>query len=140
MAIIDTKTIESQDGIKKEIDEQSKDIVFDILQRGIYAFPIKSTIRELVSNAHDAIIERNVAVDILTGKSRVEDHFDMSIKTEKMYHSSGFDADYYDPKWLSTNPNVYISYSEGESVDTLSIKDNGIGLGKDRLRGYFALN
>lgn len=140
MAIIDNRTIQSEDGIKKEIDEQSKDIVFDILQRGIYAFPVKSTVRELVSNAHDAIIERNTAKAIIKGEDSVDDHFDTSIKTETIYHSSGFDRDYYDLDWLSDDNNVYIDYIENENKDVLSVTDNGIGLGKDRLIGYFSLN
>ena len=97
MAILTDKSTKSNDGIKKSIDRESSAVAADILQRGIYAKPIQSTIRELASNAYDAINERNTALDILAGKSKVEDHFDME-KTEGVYHASGWDPDYFDKK------------------------------------------
>ncbi len=140
MAIINSNTIKSSDGIKKEIDEKSKDIVFNILQRGIYAYPIKSTIRELVSNAHDAVIERNISKDIILGKEKLGDHYDLDVEIEGIYHSSGWDKSYYDLNWLSDDPKVYVKHVEGELKDTLSVQDYGVGLGGSRLFNYFTLN
>ena len=138
MSILNIKESTTDSGIKKTIDEGSKDVALDILQRGIYAYPVKSTIRELASNAYDANIERNTAKRILNGTDKVEDHYDVT-KVDGVYHASGWDPDYYNLDYLSNDDNVYLFYEEGISKDTLRIKDNGIGLGKDRLVGYFQL-
>ena len=138
MSILNIKESTIDSGIKKTIDKGSEDVALDILQRGIYAYPVKSTIRELASNAYDANIERNTAKNILNGVEKVEDHYDME-KVEGVYHASGWDPDYYNLDYLSDDNNVYLFYEEGIQKDTLRIKDNGIGLGKDRLVGYFQL-
>ena len=139
MSILNLKESFSEDGIRKTIESESMDVAIDILQRGIYAYPMKSTIRELASNAYDANKEREVAKKILLGTEKVEDHYDVT-KVDGIYHSSGWDPDYYDVKYLSDDPNIYLLYEEGTQKDILRIKDNGIGLGKDRLVGYFRLN
>jgi len=139
MAVIEQKFIETEGGIRKNIDQDSMPLALDILQRGLYAFPIQSTIRELTSNAYDAIKERDVALAIIRGDSAVENHFDVT-KQDSIYHSSGWDPSYFDPTWLSTDPLVHIYYEEGVSKDILRIVDNGVGLGKQRLIGYFQLN
>lgn len=138
MSILDIKKSVSDSGIKKTIDEGSQDVALDILQRGIYAYPVKSTVRELASNAFDANIERDTAKRILRGIDKIEDHYDVT-KIDGAYHASGWDPDYYDLKHLSDDKNIYLYYEEGIQRDTLRIKDNGIGLGKDRLAGYFML-
>ncbi len=140
MAIVRETQIESKDGIKKTIDKNSMGMALDILQRGLYAFPIKSTVRELASNAHDAIKERDVAKAILLGKEKIENHYDLSLGVNGVYHASGWDPDYFDLDWLDDDPQVRIYYEEGTLRDTLRIVDNGVGLGKDRLLGYFQLN
>jgi hypothetical protein len=140
MAIIDQKEIISSNGIKKEIDKNSTSLALDILQRGLYAFPIQSTVRELASNAYDAIKERDVAKSIISGETDIEDHFDVTKNTDGIYTDSGFDADYFDLQWLSDDPKAYIFYEEGKQKDTLRIVDNGVGLGQKRLVGYFQLN
>ena len=140
MAIIEEKKVISSNGIKKEIDKNSTSLALDILQRGLYAFPIQSTVRELASNAYDAIKERDVARSILSGETKVEDHFDLSKSEDGIYTDSGFDEDYFDLNWLSTDPKAYIFYEEGKQKDTLRIVDNGVGLGQKRLVGYFQLN
>lgn len=139
MAVIEDKYLNSTGGIRKNIDQDSMPLALDILQRGLYAFPIQSTVRELASNARDAIVERDVAQAILSGKDKIEDHFDVE-KVDGIYHSSGWNPDYFDTKWLSADKNVYIYYEEGKLKDKLRIVDNGVGLGKDRLVGYFQLN
>ena len=140
MAVINQKEIKSSNGIKKEIDKNSTSLALDILQRGLYAFPIQSTVRELASNGYDAIKERDVAKSILSGESKVEEHFDVTKSDDGIFTDSGFDADYFDLNWLSDDKNVYIYYEEGKQKDTLRIVDNGVGLGKKRLIGYFQLN
>ena len=139
MSILNLKQVEASDGIKKSIDKNSEDLALDILQRGIYAYPEKSTVRELASNAFDANIEREMAKRILSGEDKVEDHYDIT-KIDGVYKASGWTPDYYDNEWLSSDPNVYLTYLEGTKEDTLVIKDNGIGLWGDRLVGYFMLN
>lgn len=139
MAVIDDKYQVSEGGLSKGIDAESIPLALDILQRGLYSFPIQSTVRELTSNAYDAIKERDVAKKIITGEEKLEDHFDVT-KTEGIFHSSGFDPNYFDLNWLSDDPNVHIYYEEGDQKDVLRIVDNGVGLGGDRLTGYFSLN
>ncbi len=139
MAVIEDKYLESSGGIRKNIDKDSMPLALDILQRGLYAFPIQSTIRELASNSYDAIKERDVALAIIKGETSVEDHFDVT-KQDGIYHSSGWDPDYFDSKWLSSDPFVHIYYEEGSSKDVLRIVDNGVGLGGKRLAGFFQLN
>lgn len=140
MAIIDKQEVVSSEGIKKGIDENSTSLALDILQRGMYSFPIQSTIRELASNSYDAIKERDVAKSIISGKTTIADHFDLSKDSAGIYTDSDFDASYFDEKWLSDDPKVYIYYEEGKQKDRLRIVDNGVGLGKKRLNGYFQLN
>jgi len=137
MAILTIKTTKG-DGIKKTIDKNSEDVALDILQRGIYAYPVESTIRELASNAYDAIKEREVAKSILTGKTTPEDHFDTSLEGD-VYKDSKWDPTYFDLDRLSDDPNVYILYDEGDYNDILRIKDHGVGIGKRRMTGYFQL-
>ena len=138
MSILNVNENVSSHGIKKTIDKQSEGVALDILQRGIYAYPIKSTVRELASNAYDANIEREVAKKILAGVDSVEDHYDVE-KINGAFHASGWDADYFKEEYLSSDDNIYLYYEEGAKKDVLRIKDNGVGLGKDRLVGYFSL-
>lgn len=139
MAIVEDKYVSSEEGIKKGIDQSSMGMALDVLQRGLYAHPIESTVRELASNAYDAITERDVARAILEGKEKVEDHFDVT-KEDGIYHASGWDPSYFDLNWLSEDPDVKIYYEEGKLKDTLRIVDNGVGLGGKRMVGYFQLN
>jgi HSP90 family molecular chaperone len=139
MALVEEKYTESTDGIKKTIDKHSMGMALDILQRGLYAHPIESTIRELASNGYDAIKERDVAREIILGTTKVEDHFDVT-KIDGIFHASGWDPTYFDLNWLSTDPHTYLYYEEGTLKDTLRIMDHGVGLGKTRLVNYFMLN
>lgn len=139
MAVIENKYQATEGGLRKGIDAESIPLALDILQRGLYAFPIQSTVRELASNAYDAIKERDVAKKILSGETSIEDHYDVT-KVDGIYHSSAFDPSYFDLNWLSDDPNVHIYYEEGVQKDLLRIVDNGVGLGGERLVGYFKLN
>ena len=126
-------------GFQKTIDEGSMRMVLDNLQRTQYQYPYKSTVRELVSNSIDAVRERETAISILTGKTKVEDHFVVIEGSE--YKDSKFDPSYYDQAWLSNDPTIYITYKEGSLLekDKLIIRDNGVGLAGKRLVGYFSL-
>lgn len=139
MALVEEKYVESTDGIKKTIDKGSMSMALDILQRGLYAHPIQSTVRELASNGYDAIKERDVAKEILLGNTNVEDHYDVT-KVNGIFHSSGWDPSYFDINWLSSDPHVYLYYEEGTQKDLFRIVDHGVGLGKTRLVNYFMLN
>ena len=139
MSLMELKSSSSTIGVKKTIDKDNHDIALDVLQRGIYAYPERSMVRELASNAYDAILERDIAKGILNGKVKIEDHFDITEHEEKIYKASGWDPDYFDLHWLSDDPNIYISYIEGDTVDKFIVKDKGVGLGYDRLIGYFQL-
>ncbi len=125
-------------GIQKEFAPESIDMMMDLVQKFQYSSPVKSTIRELASNAVDAIKERDVAKEILSGKAKVSDYYVES--TSKLTEGSSFNQSYYDSKWLSNDPNVRIIYEErGTEKDVLRIIDNGVGLGGKRLEKYFQL-
>jgi len=143
-------------GFRKEIEESALDMMQDILQRYQYQFPHKSAIRELTSNAIDAIREKEIALGILSGTLREEDYF---IRREgEMYKDSNFDPKYYNKDWLWSGGNsynnphrpelygyypnkVYITYEEGGDTgkDRLLIEDFGVGMGGRRVERYFNL-
>lgn len=139
MAIHNQQENQVEGGFSKEIDPGNLRMLLDTFQKDQYSYPEKSAIRELASNGIDAIREREVARSILTGKSKMEDHY-VSIEGSE-YKDSKFDTSYYNLNWLSTDPNIYITYKEGALLekDKLIIRDNGIGLGGKRLLGYFQL-
>lgn len=139
MAILQQSQTEIEGGFKKQIDEGAMSLMMEILQRYQYQFPIRSSIREITSNGIDSIKEREVAREILTGKAKVEDYF-VDLEGD-MYKDSKFDPSYYDLKWFSTDPNVYITYHSNSDLekDFVTIKDNGVGLGQYRLEKYFNL-
>ena len=125
--------------IKKTIHEGSESIMFSVLQETQYMYPFKSSVREIVSNCLDSITERDNSLKILSGELKVEDLYIEKEGTEMA--DSGFDPSYYDPKWLSDDPKVYITYIENDTQerDRIMFKDYGVGLGKERLINYFSL-
>jgi hypothetical protein len=139
MAIHEQQNQQVNNGFAKQIDEGAARMLLDNFQKDQYSYPEKSTIRELVSNGIDAIRERDIAVSILRGQSKVEDHY--VVKEGPEYKDSKFDHSYYDLTWLAEDPYVYITYKEGSQLekDKLIIRDNGVGLGGKRLMGYFSL-
>lgn len=139
MAIHTQQVNQIEGGFAKEIDKGSERMVFDNLQRTQYSYPEKSTVRELTSNGIDSIRERDIAISIISGKSTIADHYVVLEGDE--YKDSYFDHMYYDPQWLSDDPNVYITYKEGSMLekDKIIIRDNGVGLWGKRLEGYFKL-
>lgn len=126
-------------GHAKSINAGAMAMVLDTLQRYQYNYPIPSTIREIVSNGLDSIKEKGMARAILSGKAKVEDYF---IEREgDEYSDSHFDPDYYNLDCLGTDDIVHIHYVSGGSTesDYIVISDQGVGLGANRLAGYFEL-
>lgn len=139
MAIIPQETVQMEAGFSKTIDESGIMLMLDVLQKYQYSFPVKSTVRELLSNGIDSISEKNMAKSILSGKKTIEDYF---VNLEgKLYQDSKFDPSYYDPAWLDKNDDVSITYIEGSNVikDRVVIEDCGVGLGGNRLERSFRL-
>lgn len=126
-------------GMGKEIEQSAMELILDNLQKYQYINPIKSTVREIISNGIDSISEREVAKKILKGTHRVEDFFEE--RDGKIYQDSKFDPSYYDLRWLSSDAKVHMTYIEGNAIekDKVEFRDNGVGLGAYRLIKYFSL-
>ena len=134
-------------GISRKIEEGNDQRLLNILNGSLYAHPIKSAIRELVSNASDAIAEKRFAIDVIMGKKQISDKYiDRIDKDDPQYKHSNFDMEYYDINWLDSNDQITINYIEGMGIsgeiDIISIRDTGVGLsdkegisGKPRLIG-----
>lgn len=140
MAIHDQQQLNYSDGgFQKNISEGSLRMVLDNLQVTQYHYPQKSAVRELASNAIDAVRERNLARKIILGQEKVEDHYVQKEGPE--YADSAFNPAYYNLDWLSNDDNIYITYVEGSLKEKpkIIIKDYGVGLGGKRLVGYFDL-
>ena len=125
--------------LKKVIHKGSESIMFSVLQETQYVYPFKSSVREIVSNCLDSVTERNNSLKIINGTLNVEDLYIVKEGTE--FSGSSFNADYYDPAWLSDNDMVTILYIENdtENRDRIKFIDNGVGLGGSRLINYFSL-
>ena len=128
------------DGIlKKVIHKGSESIMFSVLQETQYVYPFKSSVREIVSNCLDSVTERNNYRKIFRGELKPEDIY--IIKEGSEFSGSGYNPDYYDLKWLSTEDKVTILYTENdtETRDRIAFIDHGVGLGGSRLINYFSL-
>lgn len=132
-----TLNVDEVVGIKKEIEEGSLELIFNALQSDIYSYPIKSFVRETISNGLDSIIEKNVFREIQKGIP-VETFF-LQRQDGALLKDSEYNSDYYDEKFLSDNCKVLVTYQEGTPRDSISIMDYGVGLGGERLRGYFRI-
>lgn len=139
MAIHIEAQTQIDNGFEKKIEQSSMGMMLDVLQKYQYQYPIRSVIRELVSNGLDSISERESARSILENKSKVEDHY-AEIEGE-MYADSHFKPEYYDLAHFSHDEFVHIWYFEGgnSEKDYIEISDNGVGLGGSRLQKYFNL-
>jgi hypothetical protein len=141
MAIHDDNSVESFSGFQKEIDKAGLAMVLDNLQVNQYQYPMESTVREVASNAVDAVKEKQIAIEILSGRAKEEDYY--LRREEDIFQSSNFDASYFNLDWLDQeNHNVVIQYEEGDqmSKDRIRFIDSGVGLGGKRLEGYFKLS
>jgi hypothetical protein len=139
MAVIEESPIEVKGGFTKQIDAGATSLMFEILQKHQYQFPIKSTVREIVCNSLDSVKERDMALEILSGVAKVEDYY--VEKEGDLFKDSKFDKSYYNPEFLSQEPNVFVNYYEGQEMnkDRIEIKDYGVGLWGQRLVGYWNL-
>ncbi len=145
MSVIDlekSKQISNTKGIAKTIDENALTLILDNVQISQYVFPEASTVRELTSNAIDSQKEKEKAIEILTGKAKVEDYYIK--RDDEKYKDSDFNKDYYDLSKLDQSHNrVEIKYIVGKEgvgwCDKFTVKDYGVGLGDKRLYGYFSI-
>lgn len=139
MAIHNEQAKSMQGGFNKGIEGSAMQLILDNLQKYQYQYPIKSTVREIISNALDSVSEREVARKILKGTHKVEDFFEQ--REGEIYQDSKFDPSYYDLKWLSSDARVHMTYMEGNALekDRVEFRDNGVGLGEYRLIKYFSL-
>ena len=140
MALLQDDSIKSDQGFVKTIDEAGLGMVLDNLQRYQYQYPVKSTVRETASNGVDSIRERDIAKSILLGQSVVSDHY---VEQEgELFQASKFNKEYYNLDYLSDDPKLHIVYlqREGEDRDLLRFIDHGVGLGGDRMEGFFSLS
>ena len=128
-------------GLQKRINKSAEKLVFDVLQSSQYSTPIPSTVRELVTNACDSQREKEIALEILSGKKSVEDYY--ITRNDDEYVDSNFNPDYYDPQYLSADNNrVVVRYKESNGTgfcDVFSVIDYGVGIGASRLEGYLEL-
>ena len=97
------KPMQGSAGIAKKINKGAEKMVFDILQSTQYSMPIQSTIRELVTNACDSQREKEVALEILTGKKQVKDYY--IERHGAQYEDSNFDKSYYNIAHLQHGKN-----------------------------------
>jgi hypothetical protein len=128
-------------GLQKRINKSAEKLVFDVLQSTQYSTPIPSTVRELVTNACDSQREKEIALEILSGKKKVEDYY--ITRNDDQYVDSNFNPDYYDSEYLSdSNNRVTVRYKENDGTgycDVFSVIDYGVGIGESRLEGYLEL-
>jgi len=128
-------------GFKREINEGAMGLILDTIQITQYTKPEESTVRELTANAVDSQREKEIAISILKGETTPEEHF---IQREgAKYNDSNWNASYYSLEHLNEDKtDVELIYTKKEGVgycDSFSVKDYGVGLGEDRLKGYFQL-
>lgn len=135
------KPMQGSAGIAKKINKGAEKMVFDILQSTQYSMPIQSTIRELVTNACDSQREKEVALEILSGKKKVEDYY--IERHGAQYEDSNFDSSYYQLSSLQHGKNhVDLLYKQNEGLgycDIFSVTDYGVGIGSRRLEGILEL-
>lgn len=138
---IDKGIVSDGRGLEKKINKSAEKMVFDILQATQYSTPIPSTVRELVTNACDSQREKEIAIEILSGVKKVEDYY--ITRNEEQYRDSNFNLGYYDLNYLSKSKNhIDIIYTHGEGTgycDTFEVKDYGVGIGGDRIKGILEL-
>ena len=134
------KPMQGNTGIAKRINKGAEKMVFDILQSTQYSMPIQSTVRELVTNACDSQREKEMAIDILMGKKKVEDYY--IERHGPQYEDSNFNKSYYNRDHFDTNCEIDLVYTKNEGVgycDTFAVTDYGVGIGARRLEGILEL-
>ena len=134
------KPIQGSAGVAKRINKGAEKMVFDILQSTQYSMPVQSTIRELVTNACDSQREKEIAIEILSGKKKVEDYY--IERHGAQYEDSNFDKSYYTLNNLESRTDIELLYEQNEGIgycDTFRVTDYGVGIGKRRLEGILEL-
>lgn len=135
------KPIQGSAGIAKKINKGAEKMVFDILQSTQYSMPVQSTVRELVTNACDSQREKEVAIEILSGKKKVEDYY--IERHGAQYEDSNFDVSYYNVASLEhVKDHIDLVYEKNEGVgycDLFKVTDYGVGIGARRLEGILEL-
>ena len=138
---IDNQAISNNEGVEKRIHKGAEKLVFDILQSTQYSNPIPSTIRELATNACDSQREKEIAIEVLSGKKAPEEYY--ITRGGDQYKDSNFDSSYYDLEHLNMySTDIHITYHKNEGVgycDEVTVKDFGVGLRADRLEGILQL-
>jgi hypothetical protein len=138
---IDATIATNTGGVAKKINKGAEKMVFDILQSTQYSTPIPSTVRELVTNACDSQREKEMALEILSGKKSPEDYY--IVRNGEAYIDSNFDPTYYQIESLNeVKHHIDIKYKRNEGIgfcDTFSVTDYGVGIGGRRLEGILEL-
>lgn len=138
MSLLTREVTEMNAGFNKEIEASAIGLFLDNLQKYQYQYPQASTVRELACNGLDSLKEKNIALSILKGLSKVEDHY-VNLEGE-LFKDSKFDPTYYDTDWLSEDNKVTVVLEEGRDTGyKLTISDTGVGLSPKRLQGYMKL-
>lgn len=137
MAVIETNSVESKTGYKKKLDAKAEQVILNIVQVNLYAYPFKSMVRELCSNCLDSLREKRMAINILNGTRKESDYFVQ--KEGELYEDSQFDPTYYKPQHFDVLDIVTLKYinNHTENRDLFTIKDSGVGLGNKRLEKFF---
>lgn len=136
MALLEEGVIHGS-GMVKELEGSAALLILQNLQQDPYQYPEKSFIRETVSNCTDSLEEKKIAISILTGETKIEDHY-AAIESD-ITNDSKFDPEYYNLEFLDTKDRIDITYIHRYSSnrDQIIIEDTGVGLGGHRLRGFF---
>lgn len=139
MAILTQEKSEMSGGFSKVISKSAQELLFNIVQMHQYAYPIKSTIREIVSNGLDSTKEKGIALEIIAGRPVTD--FYREFTGDELQADSQWDRNYYDPEWLSNNDNINIVYYDGGDIgkDSITIEDTGVGMSAERIEKYFSI-
>lgn len=140
MAEISVKVEEGTQGGLKKMDKDAEDLLMQNMQIDIYKYPIKSFIRETVSNCVDSIKEAEIARKIIVDGEPVSKYY--SDSDDKLAKASKFNRGYYNFDHINAEPKVIINYLRyyTSKEDYIKIKDQGgVGIWGDRIAGYLDL-
>lgn len=134
-----TISLDETPGIMKEIDGGAFELMFQAIQEDIYSYPIKSFVREAISNGLDALVEKQNYIAIKNG-APVEKYY-RQLQDGKLLKDSEFEPEYYTDKYLHKINKVFVKYTKpsGTRKHKITITDTGVGLGRDRLQGFFKI-
>jgi hypothetical protein len=136
MAILE-KDIVRNSGLVKDIDQDSLDMIIDMVQINLYKYPEDSAIREYFSNMYDSLMEKFNAIKILKGEAKVSDFY-VEDDSRKETKTSKFNPEYYSLDHLDGSiSKATISYVDDadNGKDMIFFSDYGVGLDLNRLLG-----